>query len=133
MDPATLRAFATNPNLHGELRDTLRALVEQYYSVEGDLRRLRAEGVTLRRRKRDLSVQLTGIMSTLGADFRFNGDILHYTVRKVALPPSRAIIKERLQSLLYPDDPERQEGALQMVMAPRSVEERASIRKIRVR
>lgn len=111
---------------------TLKTLVEKYNQVDIDLKRLRNETYDLKKVKQDISAKLLHMMTSAGLeDVRFQNSTLRYTVRKVSLPPNREVIKERLQSLF--SEPERRDDAVQLVLAPRGVEERASIRKIRVR
>lgn len=120
------------PVLDPHIITTLRQLVTAYHSTDSTIKQLRNSLFDQRKVKHDLSARICDIMRSLGLeDIKYSGSMLRYTTRKVTLPPSRAVIKERLQLLF--DEPTQKEQAMQMVLAPQGTEERVGIRKVRIR
>lgn len=110
--------------------EDLRQLVVAYHDIDNQIKQLRTSIAQRRKNKSELSTRICTIMNDLGlSDVRYSNNLLRFTTRKVTIPANRATIRERLQSM-FPTDSEQ---ALQVVLAPRAVEERVSIRKVRVR
>lgn len=113
------------------LKSNLRALVERFHEVDAQLRELQERCKDLRRKRSEYSRQIMMVMETTGLeDVRFRDSMLRYSVRKVTLPPSKQVIRQRLEERFQgPDDGQ----LIQSILAPQSVQERPSIRRVRVR
>ena len=121
---------ASIPVMDPKQVEDLRQLVVAYHDVDNQIKQLRTSIAQRRKNKSELSARICTIMNELGlSDVRYSNNLLRFTTRKVTIPANRATIRERLQSMF----PTGSEQALQVVLAPRAVEERVSIRKVRVR
>ena len=121
------------PVMDPRVINDLRQLVASYHEVDNQIKQLRNTMCQRRKVKAELSTRICEIMHAMGlSDIKYSNSMLRFTTRKVTLPATRATIKERLQSL-FPEGSDRHQHALQLVLAPRAVEERVSIRKVRVR
>jgi hypothetical protein len=117
-----------DPNIITELRQ----MVTAYHEVDTSIKAMQVALQDKKKVKQTLSTRICEIMHSLGLeDIKYSNSMLRYTTRKVTLQPTRATIKERLETL-FPEKSQK-EHAMQVVLAPRGMEERVGIRKVRIR
>jgi seryl-tRNA synthetase len=120
------------PVLDPEIVTRLRHLVAAYHETDTHVRTAQTEMQRLKKEKNELSVKICDIMRQLGLeDIKYSDSTLRYSTRKVTLPATRATIKQRLQTLF--DDDENKARATDIVLAPRGIQERVGIRRVRIR